>query len=392
MGFFYTSFEERTTFISHGNTTARHAKEYEDLNLAQICGTIATDEKRHDTAYPKIVEKLFEIDPNYPVLAFDDMMRKKISTPAHLMCGRGGYDGLAKADEADPLVLGKGMTDKATLSGDFCDYSGAWRWGHRRETDTKGSSVERGSGCTPMTEEFCKLPSRGEHLLPAAATPGSRGPRVVSLAAAKPSRFAPDLRPPPHRSTLPQIEAFPAPSAPALPSDQLLSLVSVLFPHTLETRRLSSTDLHRTLSPNSPVAPSAKNPPSGEPASAVRRRRGPSPRPAPPSVEPCTVVHRASLRRPPRGPAPPRSEPRAAVRRDRRRAAVRQDRRRRGPIPALPSAETGAAVRRDSTSAPPSVEPCAAVHQASCRRPPRYCRLVVGMFQSTFIWTWVVST
>nr|GFB37791.1 stearoyl-ACP desaturase-like protein 3 [Tanacetum cinerariifolium] len=46
------------------------------------------DEKRHETAYTKIVEKLFEIDPDGTVLAFADMMRKKISMPAHLM-----YDG-----------------------------------------------------------------------------------------------------------------------------------------------------------------------------------------------------------------------------------------------------------------------------------------------------------
>lgn len=58
------------------------------MKLAQICGTIAADEKRHETAYTKIVEKLFEIDPDGTVMAFADMMRKKISMPAHLM-----YDG-----------------------------------------------------------------------------------------------------------------------------------------------------------------------------------------------------------------------------------------------------------------------------------------------------------
>lgn len=87
LGFIYTSFQERATFISHGNT-ARHAKEHGDSKLAQICGTIAADEKRHETAYTKIVEKLFEIDPDGTVMAFADMMRKKISMPAHLM-----YDG-----------------------------------------------------------------------------------------------------------------------------------------------------------------------------------------------------------------------------------------------------------------------------------------------------------
>ncbi|GFQ06063.1 acyl-[acyl-carrier-protein] desaturase chloroplastic [Phtheirospermum japonicum] len=87
LGFIYTSFQERATFISHGNT-ARLAKDHGDLKLEQICGTIASDEKRHETAYTKIVEKLFEIDPDGTVLAFADMMRKRISMPAHLM-----YDG-----------------------------------------------------------------------------------------------------------------------------------------------------------------------------------------------------------------------------------------------------------------------------------------------------------
>ncbi|KQJ99564.1 stearoyl-[acyl-carrier-protein] 9-desaturase 5, chloroplastic [Brachypodium distachyon] len=87
LGFVYTSFQERATFVSHGNT-ARHVKKYGDLKLAQICGTIAADEKRHETAYTKIVEKLFEIDPDYTVQAFATMMRKKITMPAHLM-----YDG-----------------------------------------------------------------------------------------------------------------------------------------------------------------------------------------------------------------------------------------------------------------------------------------------------------
>ncbi|XP_012478329.1 stearoyl-[acyl-carrier-protein] 9-desaturase, chloroplastic [Gossypium raimondii] len=87
LGFIYTTFQERATFISHGNT-ARLAKVHGDMNLAQLCGSIAADEKRHETAYTKILEKLFEIDPDGSVLAFADMMRKKISMPAHLM-----YDG-----------------------------------------------------------------------------------------------------------------------------------------------------------------------------------------------------------------------------------------------------------------------------------------------------------
>ncbi|KAJ6735918.1 ACYL- ACYL-CARRIER-PROTEIN DESATURASE-RELATED [Salix viminalis] len=84
LGFVYTSFQERATFVSHGNT-ARLAKEGGDPVLARICGTIASDERRHENAYSKIVEKLLEVDPTGAMVAIGDMMRKKITMPAHLM-------------------------------------------------------------------------------------------------------------------------------------------------------------------------------------------------------------------------------------------------------------------------------------------------------------------
>ncbi|KAB1226191.1 Acyl-[acyl-carrier-protein] desaturase, chloroplastic [Morella rubra] len=83
----YTSFQERATFISHGNT-ARLAMKYGEEKVVQICGTIASDEKRHEIAYTEIIKKLFELDPSETIIAFAEMMRKKIAMPAHLM-----YDG-----------------------------------------------------------------------------------------------------------------------------------------------------------------------------------------------------------------------------------------------------------------------------------------------------------
>ncbi|PIN14137.1 Acyl-[acyl-carrier-protein] desaturase [Handroanthus impetiginosus] len=87
LGFVYTSFQERATFVSRGNT-ARLAKEGGDPVLARICGTIAADEKRHENAYINIVERLLDVDPNGAMVAIGDMMRKKVKMPAHLM-----YDG-----------------------------------------------------------------------------------------------------------------------------------------------------------------------------------------------------------------------------------------------------------------------------------------------------------
>lgn len=88
LGLIYVSFQERATFISHGNT-ARLAKQYGDIKLAQICGAVAADEKRHEVAYTRIVEKLFEIDPDGMVMSLADMMKKKIVMPAQMM-----YDGV----------------------------------------------------------------------------------------------------------------------------------------------------------------------------------------------------------------------------------------------------------------------------------------------------------
>mmetsp|Transcript_11276 Transcript_11276/g.33886 ORF Transcript_11276/g.33886 Transcript_11276/m.33886 type:complete len:429 (+) Transcript_11276:175-1461(+) len=84
LGFIYTSFQERATKISHG-ATARHAKELGDGVLGKICGHIAADEGRHEIAYQRIVEKFFELDPSGTMCAFEEMMRKQIVMPAHLM-------------------------------------------------------------------------------------------------------------------------------------------------------------------------------------------------------------------------------------------------------------------------------------------------------------------
>lgn len=76
--------QERATKVSHGNT-ARHALEYGDETLAKICGSIAADEGRHELAYQKIMDYLFEHDTDGAMLAFADMMRKQIVMPAHMM-------------------------------------------------------------------------------------------------------------------------------------------------------------------------------------------------------------------------------------------------------------------------------------------------------------------
>uniref|UniRef100_A0A0D9X5A3 Acyl-[acyl-carrier-protein] desaturase n=1 Tax=Leersia perrieri TaxID=77586 RepID=A0A0D9X5A3_9ORYZ len=81
-GFIYVAFQERATSIAHGNT-ARHVGV--DPALARICGAIAADEKRHEVAYTRVVERLLQADPDATVRALAYMMRRRIIMPASLM-------------------------------------------------------------------------------------------------------------------------------------------------------------------------------------------------------------------------------------------------------------------------------------------------------------------
>lgn len=82
--FIYTSFQERATKISHVNT-GKLADNGGDTVLSKICKTIAGDKARHEKAYKTFMAKIFEIDPNGALLAFEKMMKKQIAMPAILM-------------------------------------------------------------------------------------------------------------------------------------------------------------------------------------------------------------------------------------------------------------------------------------------------------------------
>ena len=82
--FVYTSFQELATNISH-RRVATLVKQSGNALLAKINAIIAADEARHATAYSAFVQRIFEIDPNQMMTAFEDMMRRKIVMPAHFM-------------------------------------------------------------------------------------------------------------------------------------------------------------------------------------------------------------------------------------------------------------------------------------------------------------------
>lgn len=90
--FIYTSFQELATNISH-RRVATLAKKTGNSRLGKICGIIAADESRHATAYKYFVTRIFEIDPSAIMLALEDMMKKNIVMPAHLLRESGGKIG-----------------------------------------------------------------------------------------------------------------------------------------------------------------------------------------------------------------------------------------------------------------------------------------------------------
>ncbi|WP_162126760.1 acyl-ACP desaturase [Flavobacterium phycosphaerae] len=92
--FVFTSFQELATYVSH-NRVAQLAKKYGDNKLSKICKIIAGDEMRHHLAYSEFVNRIFSIDPSEMLLAFEYMMKKKITMPANLIRESGESIGAA---------------------------------------------------------------------------------------------------------------------------------------------------------------------------------------------------------------------------------------------------------------------------------------------------------
>ena len=82
--FVYTSFQELATYISH-NRVGQLAKQYGEKSLSKMCRLIAGDEMRHHLAYSEFVDRIFKLDPSEMMLAFQHMMKLKITMPAHFL-------------------------------------------------------------------------------------------------------------------------------------------------------------------------------------------------------------------------------------------------------------------------------------------------------------------
>lgn len=83
-GLIYTAFQERATRISHGNL-AKLAADRGEMNLAKICRKIAADETRHEVFYTKIVNELFDREPEETLFAYRTMLRRLIAMPGSKM-------------------------------------------------------------------------------------------------------------------------------------------------------------------------------------------------------------------------------------------------------------------------------------------------------------------
>jgi acyl-[acyl-carrier-protein] desaturase len=83
-GLIYAAFQERATRISHGNL-AKLADGWGEESLAKICRKIAADETRHEVFYTRVVNELFEHDPEATLLAYRSMLRRLIAMPGSRM-------------------------------------------------------------------------------------------------------------------------------------------------------------------------------------------------------------------------------------------------------------------------------------------------------------------
>ena len=160
LGFTYTSFQERATKVSHGNS-GFHAKTAGDPVLAKICGTIAADEARHESAYCKIVDKFFELDVENAMLSYAKMIKQQITMPAHCMS-----DGEHEQREGRSLFADFSAIAENTETYTAFDYADItahlnkrWRIGDREGLG--GEAAEAQEYLMGMPARIKKLAERG---------------------------------------------------------------------------------------------------------------------------------------------------------------------------------------------------------------------------------------
>ncbi|HZW78137.1 MAG TPA: acyl-ACP desaturase [Flavobacteriaceae bacterium] len=125
--FVYTSFQELATNISH-KRVAQLAKKKGNKMLFKMCNVIAGDEMRHHLAYRDFVKTIFNYDPSEMMLAFADMMKKKITMPAQNLRQSGGkmasaFDDFSNAAQRLGVYTTFDYVDILQKLNDFWDIS-----------------------------------------------------------------------------------------------------------------------------------------------------------------------------------------------------------------------------------------------------------------------------
>lgn len=158
-GFIYTSFQERATKISHRNV-GRLARQNGDEALTKICNTIANDEARHEEAYKRFMDKIFEVDAGRALLAFQNMMKTTVKMPAARM-----------TDGEDPDIYDKFTTVAQKIGvytsrdyADIIDHLVA-RWNIQKLTGLGGEAARAQDYLGGLAERYRKLADRVEKRL-----------------------------------------------------------------------------------------------------------------------------------------------------------------------------------------------------------------------------------
>ena len=151
LGFVYTSFQERATKISHRNV-ATLAKKVGEETLHTVCGIIAGDEARHETAYKLFMSKIFELDPSEAINSFATMMKRKIKMPAGAMHDGTDHDLFTKFSKIAQKIGVYTVRDYAEIIRELVHY-----W--------KIESIQGLSGVAAQSQDYlCNLADRYQKL------------------------------------------------------------------------------------------------------------------------------------------------------------------------------------------------------------------------------------
>ena len=156
-GLIYTSFQERATKISHGNT-AKLANQSGDLLLGKICALVTGDESRHEEAYKRFVGHILQEDPAGGVIAFGEMMKTTVTMPARKMADGMATDLFAQFAATAQRIGVYTMNDYADIIEHLVGY-----WNIAAIQGLAGAAAEAQEFLCGLTARYRALAERAGH-------------------------------------------------------------------------------------------------------------------------------------------------------------------------------------------------------------------------------------